>query len=186
MATIKDAIASMAKNIEGATGKKISEWAALVRASGFAKHGERVKWLKEKHGIGHGHATYLAHESLKEGEGEVSDEALLAAQFAGKKAAVKPLYDKLVALAQSLGKDVEISPKKNNVSLRRKKQFGLLQASTATRLDLGLILPDVKPAGRLEASGSFNGMFTHRVRIGAASEIDAELKRWLKQAYEAA
>jgi hypothetical protein len=137
MATIKEAIASMAKNIEAATGKKIAEWAALARASGFAKHGARVKWLKEKHGIGRGHATYLAHESLTEGEGEVTDDALLAAQFAGKKAAVK-------------------------------------------------FLPALQPAGRLEASGSFNAMFTHRVKIGAASEVDAELKRWLKQAYEAA
>jgi hypothetical protein len=46
-----------------------------------------------------------------------------------------------------------------------------------------LILKGVKPAGRLEASGSFNAMFTHRVRISTKADIDAELKRWLKQAY---
>ncbi|MGA7219316.1 MAG: DUF5655 domain-containing protein, partial [Candidatus Sulfotelmatobacter sp.] len=87
---------------------------------------------------------------------------------------------------KTFGKDVEIAPKKNNVSVRRSKQFALLQPSTATRLDVGLILKDVKPAGRLEASGSFNAMFTHRVRVAEKKDINGELKKWLKQAYESA
>ena len=86
----------------------------------------------------------------------------------------------------SLGKDVEIAPKKNNVSIRRSKQFALLQASTGSRLDLGLILKGVKPTDRLEASGSFNAMFTHRVRLSEKKNIDAELKTWIRQAYKAA
>lgn len=36
---------------------------------------------------------------------------------------------------------------------------------------------------RLEASGSFNSMVSHRFRLGSAGDVDAELKRWLKQAY---
>ncbi|MGH6622418.1 MAG: DUF5655 domain-containing protein, partial [Burkholderiaceae bacterium] len=56
----------------------------------------------------------------------------------------------------------------------------------ADRLDVGLNLKGVEPAGRLEASGSFNAMVTHRVRLAKGASIDAELKRWLKQAYDAA
>lgn len=44
----------------------------------------------------------------------------------------------------------------------------------------------MKPEGRLEASGSFNAMFTHRVRVGGVKEVDAELIRWLRQAYDGA
>lgn len=96
------------------------------------------------------------------------------------------MYDKLAKMIEGFGKDVEFSPKKAYVSLRRSKQFGLIQPSTATRLDLGLNLKGVSPAGRLEASGSWNAMCTHRVKLTSVAEIDAEVKAWLKLAYDAA
>jgi Domain of unknown function (DUF5655) len=92
----------------------------------------------------------------------------------------------LIACVKSLGPDVEIAPKKTYVSLRRSKQFALVQPSTATRVDLGLNLKGVAPSGRLEASGSFNAMCTHRIRIEGPTDIDADVRRWLKQAYDAA
>jgi hypothetical protein len=99
---------------------------------------------------------------------------------------LRPLYEKLVAAVRKFGSDVDVAPKKANVSLRRSKQFGLIQPSTATRLDVGLILKGAPAAGRLEESGSWNTMFTHRVRISSAAEIDAELLNWLRKAYEGA
>ena len=81
---------------------------------------------------------------------------------------------------------MECSPKKTYVSLRRSKQFGLIQPSTATRLDLGLNLKGVAPKGRLEAAGSWNAMCTHRIKLATAADIDAEVKTWLKQAYDVA
>ena len=181
MASVAEATASMVKNIEAATGQKISEWIARARASGFGKHGEIVKWLKEKHGMGHGYANYIAKMAIAADGG--SDESLVSAQYAGKKAALFPVYEALLKVVRSLGGDVEIAPKKNNVSIRRSKQFALLQPSTATRLDVGLILKGVKSTDRLEASGSFNAMFTHRVRVNSVRDIDKDLKAWLKQAY---
>jgi hypothetical protein len=84
------------------------------------------------------------------------------------------------------GKDVEFAPKKAYVSLRRSKQFGLIQPSTKTRVDVGINLKG-RPAGeRLEASGSFNAMVSHRVRVTAAKEVDAELIAWLREAYDQA
>ena len=181
MASVAEATATMVKNIEAATGQKISEWIRRARASGFGKHGEILQWLKEKHGIGHGYANYIAKAALAPDDAD--QESLVAAQYAGKKSALMPVYEAVVKVVKSLGNDVEIAPKKNNVSIRRSKQFALLQPSTADRLDVGLILKGVKPTARLEASGSFNAMFTHRVRVGSKNDIDAELKAWLKQAY---
>jgi Domain of unknown function (DUF5655) len=86
----------------------------------------------------------------------------------------------------AFGPDVEIAPKKANVSVRRARQFALIQPSTATHLDVGLQLRNVAPQGRLEASGSFSAMVTHRVRLAEPSDADAELFGWLRQAYEAA
>jgi len=72
------------------------------------------------------------------------------------------------------------------VSVRRSKQFALIQPSTATRVDVGLILKKTPALGRLEESGSFNAMFTHRVRLASPADVDAELIAWLRQAYDAA
>lgn len=110
----------------------------------------------------------------------------MAALFAGPKAGLKPIYDKLLATAQGLGSDVEVAPKKANVVLKRKKNFAILQASTASRFDLGLNLKGVEPTTRLEASGSFSAMCTHRVKLASASEVDAAVLGWLKTAYEKA
>ena len=87
---------------------------------------------------------------------------------------------------QGFGSDVEIAPKKGYVSLRRTKQFAIVQPSTASRLDLGLNLKAVAPSGRLEPSGSFNAMCTHRVRIEGKEGLDASVQKWLKQAYDEA
>jgi hypothetical protein len=99
---------------------------------------------------------------------------------------LRPIHDRLVEIVQSFGGDVELVPKKGYVSARRSKQFAILQPSTRDRYDLGLKLKGVEPAGRLELSGSFNAMVSHRVRLQDASEIDAEVLAWLRQAYDQA
>jgi len=44
-----------------------------------------------------------------------------------------------------------------------------------------------EPAGeRLEASGSFNSMCSHRVRLSSAKDVDAEVIAWLREAYDRA
>ncbi len=186
MATPEQQTESMIANLPKTTGKSLADWLKIVTKSKLTKHGEIVKMLKADHGIGHGFANLIAHKALASDAGSHDGEDLVAAQYAGAKAALKPVYDKLAAMIEGFGKDVEFSPKKAYVSLRRSKQFGLIQPSTATRLDLGLNLKGVEPKGRLEASGSFNAMCTHRVRLEKASDVDAEVKAWLKKAYDAA
>lgn len=176
----------MIANMKANTGKSLDEWIKVTTKAKLTKHGEIVKMLKTDHQLGHGFANLVAHRTLNSDAGSVEGDDLLATQYAGAKADLKPLYNTLAKVAGALGKDVELSPKKTYVSLRRSKQFGLIQASTATRLDLGLNLKGVAPKGRLEAAGSWNSMCTHRVKLATASDIDAEVKAWLKQAYDAA
>ena len=113
-----------------------------------------------------------------------SDDELVDQQYAGAKAPLRPIYDALVAAIEKFGSEVELAPKKAYVSLRRNKQFGLIQPSTKTRVDVGIHLKGTKPTERLEASGSFNSMVSHRVRLSKKQEVDRELVGWLKQAYE--
>lgn len=178
---------SMVRNLAEKTGKTLEQWVAIAKKSGEAKHGGIVKHLKEKHGLTHGYANLVAHSASGVlAEGAAAGDDLIDAQYAGEKAALRPVYDRLASAVQKFGADIELSPKKTYVSLRRAKQFGLIQPSTKTRVDVGLNLKGVAAQGRLEASGSFNAMVSHRVRLEKAADVDAELIGWLKQAYEAA
>ena len=178
-----EALKTMIANYEKNTGKPFEAWVAIARKEKLAKHGEIVKLLKEKHGMGHGYANLVATQVLRGDAPAPAGGDLVAAQYAGAKAGLRPLYDKLAAEVAKFGADVELSPKKTYVSLRRSKQFALLQPSTADRLDVGINLKGVPAGGRLEASGSFNAMVSHRVRVASPRDIDAELVGWLRAAY---
>jgi hypothetical protein len=185
--TEKDpAIAKMEANIAEKTGRPFADWVALVGKSGLQKHGEIVKFLKTDHGFTHGYANLVAHQALQSSAAHQDDDDLVAAQYAGDKAGLKPVCDQVMQAVQAFGADLEVAPKKGYVSLRRKKQFALVQPSTKTRVDLGINLKGKPAAGRLEASGSFNAMVSHRVRLESAKDVDAEVVRWLKEAFDAA
>ncbi len=176
--------ASMIANMKEKTGKTLAQWIAIAKKSGAEKHGGLVKFLKTDHGMTHGFANLVAHKTLKSDAGSISGAGdLVAAQYAGPKSDLKPVYDALIKAAKALGKDVEISPKKTYVSLRRNKQFALIQPSTKTRVDLGINLKGEAPAGRLEKSGSFNAMVSHRVKLEKPGDVDKDVKTWLKKAY---
>lgn len=177
---------TMIDNMKEKTGKSLPQWLTLVAKSKLARHGEIVKWLKSEHGMTHGFANLVAHKSLKSDAGSAGSDDLVAAQYAGPKADLLPIYQALIKMVNGLGKDIEVAPKKSYVSLRRSKQFGLIQPTTKTRVDVGIHLKGTKPTARLEASGSFNAMVSHRVRIEDKKEVNAELKSWLKAAYDAA
>ncbi|MEO0425558.1 MAG: DUF5655 domain-containing protein, partial [Pseudomonadota bacterium] len=138
-----------------------------------------------EHGVTHGFANLIAHKALAApaagGEGDLVD-----AQYAGPKAGLRPILEAILSAVGEFGGDVEIAPKKTAVSLRRAKQFALVQPSTKTRVDVGVQLPGVKPTARLEASGSFSGMVSHRVRVASVDEVDAALVGWLREAYDRA
>lgn len=170
-------------NFEAKYGK-LEKWVKIARKGG-SKHGEMVKYLKAEHGLTHGYANMVALQALKgeAGKDEKTGDPI-EAMYSGPKAALRPIHEAVAAAVKKLGTDVEFSPKKGYVSLRRNKQFGCIMPATATRVDVGLILKGVKPAGRLEAST--NEMFTHRVKVSSVKEVDKELAGWLKQAYESA
>ena len=136
---------------------------------------------KDDHGLSYGYANLVASTTLNP-----PVESPLEAQYAGPKAGLRPIFDQIAWAVEAFGPDVELSPKKNYVSLRRSKQFGIVQPSTKTRVDVALNLNGAGPDGRLEVSGSFNAMVSHRVRVSDPSEVDEELIGWLRQAYEAA
>lgn len=177
-----DPMETMKANLLKNTGKSIDQWADLVRKSGIAKHGEQMKLLKETHGLGHGYANLICHAA--KGAMDVPEDDLLAGQYAGRET-LRPLYDALEAHARTLGKDVDISPKKTSVAFRRSKNFAVATPASKTRIDLGLNLRGTAPTTRLleEKPGS---MCTHKVKLESPADLDADVKAWLKAAYDKA
>jgi hypothetical protein len=177
MPSVADALKTQIKNIEARSGKSMAAWTKLLRASGLTKHTEMIAFLKTKHGMSHGDANRTALVARA-----VSGEDPPAPSL---KAGIAEIHAALLAAIGKLGKDVELAPKKGYTSIRRAKQFAMVKPA-AKHVDLGLILRDAKPTERLEASGSFNAMFTHRVRVASPAEVDKQLLGWLRAAYAAA
>jgi predicted transport protein len=183
--TPEEMAASMIANMQEKTGKPLAGWLSITQASGLEKHAQIVKLLKSEHGMTHGYANMVAHETLRAGEEQPSEGDLVDSQYSGVKAGLRPIYDALIQEVSKFGPDLEVAPKKTYVSLRRNKQLGLIQPSTKARVDVGINLKDAEPTERLEPAGSFNAMVSHRVRLSGVDEVDSELIGWLKKAYEA-
>jgi predicted transport protein len=173
---------TMIENLKKNTGKSLEEWVALVHKTKLEKHGEIVKFLKEKHNFGHGYANLVAMMAREPEVLSKPDDSLVEAQYKGKET-LRPIYEAILQYAQTLGKDVEVAPKKTSVSFRRKRQFALVQPSTKTRIDLGLKFNNKPHAGRLETSGPFGAMCTHRVQLTDVKQVDKQLMDWIKDAY---
>jgi len=174
------ALKTMIDNMPEKTGKSLEEWKVILKEKGFAKHSEGVKYLKTEHQVTHGFANTIVTLSKEENN---SEEDLVSAQYKGKEG-LFPIYESLIGFVKTLGSDVTITPKKGSVSIIRKRQFILIKPATKSRIDLGFKLKDKPTTDRLENSGPFGTMCTHRVQLTDTAQVDPELKDWIKEAYE--
>lgn len=175
----------MEEGLKEKTGKSLNHWVEVVKKSKLDKHKAIIDYLKKEHGFTYGYANFVALKTLKSDAGSIDDDTLLENQYKGKES-LKPIYDKLVDEIMTFGKDITKTPKKDSVSMIRKKQFALIKPATKTRVDLGLKLKGKEENGRLGSSGPFGTMCTHRVQLTSVDEVDAEVLAWIKEAYEMA
>jgi Domain of unknown function (DUF5655)/Domain of unknown function (DUF4287) len=181
-----DQFSAASHGLKSKTGHDLMYWVGVARSAGVTGHMALVEHLKAVHGLGHGHANTVVHAANGSAAALQNDDALVDAMFEGLRAAWRPTYEALIAAVRAFGDDIEISPKKGYVSVRRKKQFALFQPSTKDRFDVGLSLKGAEPDGALELAGSWNAMVSHRVRIAFGEPADAGLKGWLRAAYDRA
>ena len=174
------ALQTMIDNMPEKTGKSLNEWKKVLKTKSFQKHSEAVNFLKKEHQVTHGFANTIVNLSKEEKETPTD---LVQQQYQGKENLL-PIYERLLTVVKEFGTDVTITPKKTSVSMIRKRQFALVKPATKTRIDLGLKLKDKPTTDRLENSGPFGSMCTHRVQLTDINQIDVELKSWLKEAYE--
>jgi predicted transport protein len=180
-------------NFKTKTGHTIEEWVALLRQ---AQPADPKGWLKAQ-GLGTNQAGFLLQRAgLAPGQAfDDTPEGYLAAapgyveaQYGGKKAPLRPLFERITILARSLGPDVKVCPCETIVPFYRNHVFAEVKPFVS-RLDLGLSLGDpagVKdPSGRLKDTGGFakKDRITHKLELGSEADLEAALP-WLKRAYE--
>ncbi len=186
---IQNWIASLSEK----TGRSLEEWLRFVKKEGPAGEKERREWLKTEHGLGTNAAWWIAERAEGKGSEDGDPKTYLnaavkyvEAMFGGSKAGLRPIYDKLLRLGLSIAKDVKACPCATIVPLYRNHVFAQLKPSTLTRLDLGLALKNTPFKGRLIDTGGAakKDRITHRIAISSLDEIDDDVKKWLRKAYD--
>ena len=125
----------------------------------------------------------VAMKSRKADAGSVDKkDELIEKQYKGKEH-LKPLYEKLLSEVIKFGKDVEVAPKNTYVSLRRKKQFAILNPATKTRFEIGINLKGQEPQGKLQTEKP-NSMCSHKINLTDINDIDKEVIEWIKTSYD--
>ncbi len=175
------------------TGRTLDEWLRLIKKEGPPTEKERRDWLKTKYGLGTNSAWWMAERSVGKGDelGD-SDTYLKAAEkyveemFAGKKEPLRPIYHALLKLGLGVGKEAKACPCQTIVPLYRNHVFAQIKPTTQTRIDFGLALGNMKTPKRLIDTGGFarKDRITHRFEITSLKDIDDEVKRWLKVAFD--
>lgn len=179
--------ASSAEKLKERTGKTLEDWIKIVKKSGPTTDKDRRAWLKQEHGITTNYAAWIVERAAGRGAPEDYDPyGMVDAMYAGGKSELRPIHEALVKLGLAIGKDIKACPCSTIVPFYRKHVFAQIKPRTRTTIDFGFALGDTKAKGRLIDTGGFakQDRITHKIEITSLADIDDEVKRWLKTAYE--
>ena len=175
----------IAAQLEKKTGEGLPAWRNKMSGMRFENEAALRRWAKAQGVTGYpvmllvwerfGYPDYLTTDAATLIDGQYAD-----------RPALRPIYEALIAALPGLG-EVTVQARKTYVSLvSPKRTFAVIQATTRSRVDLGLRLPSQKPSGRLVPAGSVgNGSMTLRIGLTSKKDVGAETLRWLRHAYDA-
>jgi len=186
-------VATAIAALKNKTGRSLDEWVAHIARRAPANEQARLLWLKQKEGLGTNYARWLTDISLgKNAETGDADAYLRQAenyvdeQYSNAKAHLRPIFERLLGLGLGLGADVRACPCKTMVPLYRHHVFAEIKPTTRTRVDLGFALKDMPTPPRLVGTGGSEkrDRITRRIAICSLAQIDKDVARWLRTAYE--
>jgi hypothetical protein len=181
-------------SLKDRTGRSLAEWLVLIQKNGPADEAGRNAWLKAEHGFGTNNAAWLAaRASGKKLEDEDPAAYLkVACQYVEdmyvKKPALRPINDRLIEIGRGMAADIKVCPCKTMVPLFRSHVIAQIKPATNSRIDFGLALGKHKgkmPKRLIDTGGrEKKDRITHRIPLTSVQEIDDEVTRWLKIAYD--
>ncbi|HVV10646.1 DUF5655 domain-containing protein [Amycolatopsis sp.] len=164
------------------TGEGVEEWNRRIAGTGIATEDELRAWLAGRGVTGYAQML-LVMERFGYPDFLTADASALVERQYADRPALRPVYDKVVTLAAALD-GVEVAARKTYVTLSTpRRKFAVLKATTKTRVDLGLRLDGVEPAGRLESAKVLrDDALTVRIPLRFPEDVDEEVAGWLARA----
>jgi hypothetical protein len=168
--------------LEKKTGKGLNHWNTRIKKHKFTDARSLKAWLADE-----GVSGYAGQLLVMERFGypdfvTTSAGKLIDEQYADRPH-LRPIYEAIIRAARDLGEFV-IQVRKGFVSLvTPRRTFARVQATTKSRVDLGLRIEGIKPSGRLQPSRIHETMKL-QISFMKPEEVDAEARRWLKKAYD--
>ena len=186
MTSPSDMMNSVSDSMKERTGKTLEEWVEVVKVSGIDPLDQKSvrNWLKSEHGILQNSQWAIADAAARAaGWVRPSVEGYIDAQYQGEKAVLRPIFDALREIIEGLGEDVAVEGRGGYTPFVRKRQFAAVQASTKTRMDLGLRFKEA-PESALLSTSSLPGQSTHKVGLSSVEDIADEVVGLIRLAYE--
>lgn len=175
--------ATVKANFEAKTGRTLEAWAAIARTCPHTGHKAQAQWLKDNHGLGTNHASFVLSEAFPGGPGWDDPAALRAALW--KDPASAAILAALEAAAKGL-EPLVIGQRKGYTAFSRDVQFAATRPLKGGRALLGLKL-DPAASPRLSASlrrESWSERLTSVIELDDASQVDGEVRRLIAAAYD--
>jgi hypothetical protein len=176
------------------TGRTLDQWTAIVKKLPQPTAKEKRDHLNAEYGFGTVAAGWLVECAAGTATWDADPDSYLraadeyaTAMYAGAKAHLFPIFEKLVDAGRALGSDVLVCPCKTMVPLYRSRVFAEIKPTTRTRVDLSLALGEVPEDGVLKVNVQRvkkGDRLTHIIAMASPKDVTAEVKKWLKAAYK--
>jgi len=175
----------MASLLQRRTGQDVEAWNRRIKAARVRDEAALRRWLDEQGVTGYarrllvwerfGYPSYMTA-----GIGD-----LIGRQYADRPK-LRPVLDAILGVLPEISPVLIIPARKTYVSLvSGRRTFAVIQATTKSRVDLGLRLANAEAAGRLlPARGVGNGSMSVKLALSSRDDLDREAIGWLKRAYQ--
>ena len=185
MTSPADMMTSVTDSMKERTGKTLQEWVAAVQSAGVDPLDQKAvrNWLKDQGVLQNTQWAIADAAARAAGWERPSVEGYIDSQFQGEKAPLRPVFDALREIIEGLGEDVSVEGRGGYTPFVRKRQFVAIQASTKSRVDLGLRFKQA-PDSDLLSTTSLPGQSTHKLGLTTIEQITDDVRDLIRLAYE--
>ena len=179
-------MSAVVQSMKQRTGRTVEEWVDLVRSSGIDLLDQKAvrRWLKDEHGVLQNSQWAIAEAAARAAGWEPPEtEEYVDRQYAGPRADLRPIFNRLREIMEGLGDDVMMQGRSTYIPFVRKRQFAAIASTTPTRIDVGLRYR-VAPSSDLLVPANAPGQATHKLSLISVEEITDEVADLLRTAYE--
>lgn len=185
MTSPADMMTSVTDGMKERTGQTLEEWVLAVQASGTNPLDQKAvrSWLKGQGVLQNSQWAIADAAARAAGWERPSMEGYIDSQYQGEKAPLRAIFDTLREIIVGLGEDVSVEGRGGYTPFVRKRQFAAVQASSKTRVDLGLRFRQA-PDSALLSTTSLPGQSTHKLGLISVEQITDEVIEMIRLAYE--